>query len=425
MSRPAPAAAAAAAAATSACPICCRPFASSALAAHAAQRFDTIAAQYAAALPSVKRTLSMHLQQAVIEASKLTASAADLSAPALPLLPQHRKSNVNEARQLPVARANQFKQTTATSETAPSSFSQRKYVQPRWSSSLVSPSPASPPSPLLQQPLLSFGYASQASASYSNSKAATFSSELSKLAIVPLAAAAARTGTVDEVQKQTQAASSLAVIHKAQAQARAAPLLSQQLPVAAAEAAAVRSGATDAGRQLLTATSSSCQLVAVGNAAVPITPLSLSCPSAGTKLSELSEHGTRLLQFVGECHSLSSAADLFSVQLRAAEQAHPALVRTLRHQLQIPLDFWKASACRWSCSSAELVSALQLMLFLTDLEHLARETCANVVWRRLIVAPLPAAGGDPCSVSSSVEKWMFKIVATCFETKGRSHGSHA
>ena len=74
-------------------------------------------AQYAAALPSVKSALSVH-QQAVIEASKLTASAADLAAPS-PVAPvtasQERR---NEEKQLLVARAEQLLSLAELDQTA-------------------------------------------------------------------------------------------------------------------------------------------------------------------------------------------------------------------------------------------------------------------------------------------------------------------
>ena len=106
MSRPAPAAAAAAAAAAT-CPICCLSFPSSFLSAHADQCFDAMAADYIAAIPSISGPAEA-LEQAVLEASKRTASAEELAAPGPPPPPPHRKNDPRAERQLLVIRAEQL-----------------------------------------------------------------------------------------------------------------------------------------------------------------------------------------------------------------------------------------------------------------------------------------------------------------------------
>ena len=202
---------------------------------------------------------------------------------------------------------------------------------------------------------------------------------------------------------QQQFTSNLLLIHgKGQAQTRAVLLASQQAPAAGATAVAVRQP------QPLPSASPSTQPVAVASVAI-------AAATSSVGATALSERGIKLLKFVGECHNLSSAADLFSAQLRAAEHAHPDLVCTLRQKMQIDLSSWEAQGTLQSRSSAKVAVALQLMLFLTELEHLAQGTQlgASAAQCRSLTSP---AANDTCSI----EVWMFKLVKAYFEAKGLS-----
>jgi len=102
MSRPA---ASASASASVRCAVCCRLVPSTSLQSHSQQCFDDMAAEYIAALPTVKSDDVRVHTRLVVAASKRTAPASLVSAPTPPPLWQRRHADSGRERETLVRRA--------------------------------------------------------------------------------------------------------------------------------------------------------------------------------------------------------------------------------------------------------------------------------------------------------------------------------